>query len=99
MILNNQHLGLVRQQQELFYGERYSEVDLSDNPDFAALAAVFGFSSAVITEASETVEAIDWLFDADGPTLLEVQIPAAENVWPFVVPGQSNDVRLTRAAS
>ena len=37
VMFNNQHLGLVRQQQELFYGRRYSEVDLSDNPDFSML--------------------------------------------------------------
>lgn len=97
IVLNNQHLGLVRQQQELFYGERYSEVDLSDNPDFAALSAVFGFKTETIQRASETSTALDWLIDSAGPSLLEVQIPSAENVWPFVVPGQTNDVRLTRA--
>ncbi len=95
MILNNQHLGLVRQQQELFYGERYSSVDLSDNPDFAALAAVFGFSARTAATHDDARSAIDWLVAADGPALIELQIPAEENVWPFVVPGESNEVRLS----
>lgn len=94
LLVNNSHLGLVRQQQELFYGERYSEVDLSDNPDFCALAGVFGFSCKRITEQLEVANALDWFGNHQGPTLLEVQVPHQQNVWPFVVPGEGNDVRV-----
>lgn len=95
LLVNNSHLGLVRQQQELFYGERYSEVDLSDNPDFCRLAGVFGFECKQISENQQIQSSLDWLSSQPGPALLEVQLPHQQNVWPFVVPGQSNDVRLT----
>src|SRR3546814_6480310 len=45
VLLDNQALGMVRQWQELFFERRYSEVDLSDNPDFAAVAGAFGIRS------------------------------------------------------
>lgn len=95
LLMNNQHLGLVRQQQELFYGERYSAVDLSDNPDFAELGSVFGFESMVADTHCDAEAALHWLMAARGPALLELRIPVTENVWPFVVPGESNDVRLS----
>jgi acetolactate synthase-1/2/3 large subunit len=94
VMFNNRHLGLVRQQQELFYGQRYSEVDLSDNPDFPELVKSFGFTSGSISSTSETAQATSWLKNCPGPVFLEVNIPANENVWPFVIPGQSNSHRL-----
>src|SRR5690606_39224515 len=45
VLLDNQRLGLVRQWQQLFFEQRYSETDLSDNPDFVALAQSFGIDS------------------------------------------------------
>ncbi|HCV96357.1 MAG TPA: acetolactate synthase large subunit, partial [Stenotrophomonas sp.] len=55
VLLDNSSLGMVRQWQELFFAERYSEIDLSDNPDFAALAQVFGIPATRI-EARDDVE-------------------------------------------
>ena len=99
ILFNNQHLGLVRQQQELFYDERYSAVDLSDNPNFSELVRAFGFDTATISKAGQSIAAISWLTNHSGPAFLEVAIPAQQNVWPFVVPGQSNSVRLTAASN
>ena len=45
LLIDNQSLGLVRQWQELFYDRNYSEVDLSDNPDFVAVAKAFGIEA------------------------------------------------------
>jgi thiamine pyrophosphate-dependent acetolactate synthase large subunit-like protein len=56
VLLDNQALGMVRQWQELFFAERYSEIDLSDNPDFAALAQAFGIEACMST-ARDDVEA------------------------------------------
>ena len=115
LLVNNNHLGLVRQQQELFYDQRYSEVDLSDNPDFCQLTQIFGFANKRITlsnersneksceerseknndKSNQVSSALDWLTQTDGPALLEVVLPHHQNVWPFVVPGESNDVRLS----
>ena len=45
VLLDNQALGMVRQWQELFFDKRYSEIDLTDNPDFIALAQAFGIEA------------------------------------------------------
>ncbi|MCA1934919.1 MAG: acetolactate synthase 2 catalytic subunit [Asticcacaulis sp.] len=90
VLLDNSSLGLVRQWQELFYEENYSEIDLSDNPDFVEVAKAFGLSAFRITQRHEVEGAIDRLLAADAPTLLHVLIDPRENVWPLVPPGASN---------
>lgn len=90
VVLDNQYLGMVRQQQELFYAGRESEVDLSDNPDFAALARVFGIHALHIERADQIRRGIETLFAYAGPMLLHVSIRRGDNVWPIVKPGGSN---------
>ena len=90
VLLDNSSLGLVRQWQELFYQENYSEIDLSDNPDFVVVAKAFGLDAFRITHRHEVEGAIDRLLAAEGPTLLHVLIDPRENVWPLVPPGASN---------
>lgn len=90
VLLDNQALGMVRQWQELFFAGNYSEIDLSDNPDFAALARVFGLEAKTITKRAEVPDAIDWLIDCKGPALMHVHIDPAANVWPLVPPGADN---------
>src|SRR5690606_719897 len=48
VLLDNSSLGMVRQWQELFFAERYSETDLSDNPDFAEITRAFGIHAESI---------------------------------------------------
>ncbi|KID58973.1 acetolactate synthase catalytic subunit [Pseudoalteromonas luteoviolacea] len=95
VILDNQRLGMVRQWQELFFSARYSETNLSDNPDFVQLAAVFGIPGQTITHASEVDEAIEQLVNSEGPYILHACIDDKENVWPLVPPGAANDEMLT----
>lgn len=90
VLLDNSSLGLVRQWQQLFYQENYSEIDLSDNPDFVVVAKAFGLDAFRITHRHEVEGAIDRLLAAEGPTLLHVLIDPRENVWPLVPPGASN---------
>ncbi|EGF91368.1 acetolactate synthase, large subunit, biosynthetic type [Asticcacaulis biprosthecium C19] len=90
VLLDNSSLGLVRQWQELFYQENYSEIDLSDNPDFVQVAKAFGIDAFRITHRHEVEGAVDRLLAAEGPTLLHVLIDPRENVWPLVPPGASN---------
>lgn len=90
IILDNQCLGMVRQQQELFYKERYSEIDLSDNPDFLKMAEAFEIPSHSINRASQMRRAIEMLFAYNGPMLLHVNINPQDNVWPIVKPGAAN---------
>jgi len=90
LLLDNASLGMVRQWQELFFDGNYSEIDLSDNPDFAALARVFGLAARTIDTRDQADEALDWLLRTPGPALLHVKIDPKANVWPLVPPGHNN---------
>ncbi|MBD58943.1 MAG: acetolactate synthase 2 catalytic subunit [Citromicrobium sp.] len=90
VLLDNAMLGLVRQWQELFFAGNYSEVDLSDNPDFVEVANAFGIEAFGIERHEEVDGAIDRLMAARGPILAHVRIDPEENVWPLVPPGKSN---------
>ena len=90
LVLDNEALGLVRQWQDLFFDGRRSEVDLSDNPDFVALAEVFGISGMRAWRAQQEADVIDFLLHSDGPALAHVLIDPKANVWPLVPPGKSN---------
>ena len=90
VLLDNQALGMVRQWQELFFEKRYSEIDLSDNPDFAAVAAAFGVQALHVERAADVDDALRALLDAPGPMLLHVAIDPAANVWPLVPPNHNN---------
>ncbi|MBT2746352.1 MULTISPECIES: acetolactate synthase 2 catalytic subunit [unclassified Lysobacter] len=90
VLLDNQALGMVRQWQELFFERRYSEIDLSDNPDFCALAAAFGVKAMYVDRADSVEEALTYMLETPGPVLLHVAIDQAANVWPLVPPNHNN---------
>ena len=90
VLLDNSCLGMVRQWQELFFEERYSEVDLSDNPDFAVLARAFGIPAFTVERRDQVDDAIARLLNEPGPMLCHVKIDPRANVWPLVPPGKSN---------
>jgi acetolactate synthase-1/2/3 large subunit len=94
VLLDNSSLGMVRQWQELFFAKRYSEIDLSDNPDFAALAEVFGIRARRIDRRSEVEDALVDLLAQPGPALLHVAIDVKANVWPLVPPNTANGTML-----
>lgn len=98
VLLDNSCLGMVRQWQELFHAERYSEVDLSDNPDFVAVAQAFGIEAFAVEERDRVDDAIARLLAAEGPVLCHVKIDPRANVWPLVPPGKSNAQMLEAAA-
>jgi acetolactate synthase-1/2/3 large subunit len=90
LLLDNSALGLVRQWQEIFFDGNYSEVHLSDNPDFAGVARAFGIQARSIKEPGEVRDALDWLLNTQGAAMLHVSIDSMENVWPLVPPGKPN---------
>jgi acetolactate synthase-1/2/3 large subunit len=94
LLIDNQSLGMVRQWQELFFERRFSEVDLSDNPDFAAVARSFGVDALTVQEAGQVDEAVDALLHHSGPLLVHCRIDPAANVWPLVPPGHTNATML-----
>ncbi|QTF06698.1 acetolactate synthase 2 catalytic subunit [Brenneria izadpanahii] len=96
VLLDNQRLGMVRQWQQLFFDERYSETNLSDNPDFLTLASAFDIPGQRISRKDQIDDALDALFNSDGPYLLHVSIDEYENVWPLVPPGAGNETMLDK---
>jgi acetolactate synthase-1/2/3 large subunit len=97
IILDNACLGMVRQWQELFHGERYSEVDLSDNPDFVKLAEVYRVPASRLNRNDEIEKSLkDFLF-SEGPSLLHVLITEHQNVYPIVPPGAAPQEMVHKA--
>ena len=102
-ILNNSYLGMVRQWQEMFYDERYSEVFLSPNiPDFTKWAEAMGCVGIRVDEPDEVQPAIDRANEInDRPVVVDFRTEQSEKVFPMVAAGQANDavmVHPTQAA-
>ncbi|RYY53508.1 MAG: biosynthetic-type acetolactate synthase large subunit [Chitinophagaceae bacterium] len=87
LILNNQFLGMVRQWQQLFHGNRYSFVDIT-SPDFVQVAKGFGIAGNSIKTREELEPALKQMLDHDGSFLLEVFVGKENNVFPMVPQGR-----------
>ena len=92
-ILNNAYLGMVRQWQELFYEERYSEVYLSpDLPDYVKWAEAMGCVGLKVESPEEVAPAIEKANSVDDrPVVIDFRTDAFEKVYPMVPAGASND--------
>lgn len=92
-ILNNAYLGMVRQWQELFYEERYSEVYLSpDLPDYVKWAEAMGCVAMRVETPEDVVPAIEKANAIDDrPVVIEFRVDWREKVYPMVPAGASND--------
>ena len=86
-LLNNGHMGMVRQWQELFYGERYSYSSLK-NPDFANLAKAFGAAGYTVDKKEDVPAGIEKMLAEKKPCLVDFKIDRMENVWPMVAAGK-----------
>jgi acetolactate synthase-1/2/3 large subunit len=92
-ILNNSYLGMVRQWQEMFYGERYSEVDLGGGiPDFVRWAEAMGCVGIRVDSPEEVEPAIEKANSInDRPVVVDFRVEEFEKVFPMVPAGASND--------
>ncbi len=99
-ILNNSYLGMVRQWQELFYEERYSEVYLSpDVPDFVKWAESMGCVGIRVESPEEVAPAIEKANSIDDRSVVvDFRVDAREKVFPMVPAGQSNDDLILHAS-
>lgn len=88
ILLNNHYLGMVRQWQELFFGERYSFTQMK-NPDFAAVARAYGIGSIEVNRREELDDAIADMLKDDKPYLLVVNVETKGMVYPMVPVGAS----------
>ena len=88
---------MVRQWQALFLEQRFSETDLSDNPDFVRVAQAFGIDAFAVTHRDEEAHAVRRLLDTPGPVLAHVRLDPRANVWPIVPPGADNSTMWKEA--
>ncbi|MEJ2061226.1 MAG: biosynthetic-type acetolactate synthase large subunit [Gammaproteobacteria bacterium] len=95
VIMNNNHLGLVRQQQALFYGARFAAVNNRRGVDFAALAAAMGASGYDLGKAEDPHATLSRALREEGPCVINVPIAAEEMVLPMVPPGAANREMIT----
>ncbi|NJE34982.1 biosynthetic-type acetolactate synthase large subunit [Megasphaera sp. SW808] len=91
VVLHNSVLGMVNQWQRLFYGQHYSQSVIADNPDITAVSGAMGVPGRTVRKPEELAQGLDWLFAAEGAALLDVCIPADENVYPMVPGGKRLD--------
>ena len=90
LLLDNEHLGMVRQWQELFFDRRYSSVELT-NPNFCMISEGFGVKARKVTDAAEIEEAIAEMLSYEGPYLLHVAVEKEENIFPMIASGKAVD--------
>lgn len=94
IIFNNGFLGLVRQQQELFYGKRYIASQFNVRPDLVMVARGFGIKSFDLEKEENPVETLAEALSIDGPVLINVPVRSEENVFPMVPPGAANRIMI-----
>ena len=90
LVFNNAQLGLVRQQQELFYGGRYEAAHFASVPDFAALARAFGLRGVRLDPDGDPLAELSAALAAPGPCVIDIPIHEQANVYPMVPPGAPN---------
>jgi acetolactate synthase I/II/III large subunit len=90
LLMNNRHLGLVRQQQEMFYGERYIASRFEQGPDFAGIARAFGVEGVDLAFENDPEAALWEALERPGPCLIDLPVRHEENVLPMVPPGGAN---------
>ena len=87
IVLNNNFLGMVRQWQSLFYGQRFSSTDLSSQPDFVKIAGGFGGVGFSVSTKAEFEDALKQALASKKVSVIEAKIDRFENVWPMVPAG------------
>jgi acetolactate synthase-1/2/3 large subunit len=88
-LLNNEYLGMVRQQQEVQYRGNLVEVDLSGSPDYVKLAQAYGIPAWRVTDARALDETIGAALAYPGPAIIEFRVARTEDVYPWVLGGTS----------
>jgi acetolactate synthase-1/2/3 large subunit len=96
ILFNNNQLGLVRQQQELFYDKKYTASCFEKQNEIAALAGEFGIRGIKLTKADDFKEMFNPACKESGSVLIEIPISGTENVYPMVTPGKANREMLVK---
>lgn len=90
-IMNNTVLGMVRQWQKVFYGNRFADTDPHRKTDFVKVAEAFGVKGMRISSNEDIQSVVDEALAYDGPVLVDCVISPDSNVLPMIPPGGSAD--------
>ncbi|MFD1646148.1 biosynthetic-type acetolactate synthase large subunit [Haloarchaeobius litoreus] len=90
VVLNNEHIGMVRQWQDAFYDRRRMASEYHWCPDFATLAEGFGAKGITVADYDDVADAITEALEYDGPAVLDCHVDPEENVYPMVPSGGDN---------
>jgi len=94
VVLNNDHLGMVRQWQELFFDKRYASTVMT-NPDFVKIAEGYYIEAKRVSKREDLAEAVQAMIASEKPFFLEVRVEKEDNVFPMIPSGASvSDIRL-----
>ena len=94
VILNNRHLGMVRQWQELFYNHNYSSTNMEAQPDFVKLAEAYGAEGYRIEKPEDLLPELEKALATPNPAFIDVVVEREENVYPIVPAGAALDEML-----
>jgi acetolactate synthase-1/2/3 large subunit len=90
VIINNFFLGMVKQWQDLFFGGRYSGVELTGNPDFVKIAEAFGAIGFRVTEEDDVEKVLMRAMEIeDKPVVVDAWVDPDEHVYPMIPSGRS----------
>jgi acetolactate synthase-1/2/3 large subunit len=89
-------MGMVRQWQEFFHGNRYAESYMESLPDFVKLAEAFGAVGLRAEKASEVDDVIKEMIRVDKPVICDIVVDRTENVYPMIPGGAAhNEIKLS----
>jgi acetolactate synthase I/II/III large subunit len=91
LILNNSYMGMVRQWQELFHGNRHSESYMDALPDFVMLGKAFGITGLRAERPEQVEEVLREMIEIRGPVIVDMCIDRSENVYPMIPAGAAHN--------
>jgi acetolactate synthase-1/2/3 large subunit len=89
-ILNNRYMGMVRQWQEMFHGNRYSESYMDSLPDFVKLAEAYGMKGLRCEKVADVDKTIKEMLAIKGPVIVDMMVDQNENVYPMIPAGAAH---------
>lgn len=91
LILNNHYMGMVRQWQELFFGDRHSESYMDALPDFVKLAEAYGMTGLRCEQAKDVDNVLQAMIDTPGAVVVDMLVDPKENVYPMIPAGAAHN--------
>ncbi len=89
-ILNNRYMGMVRQWQDMFHGERHSQSYMESLPDFIKLAEAYGMVGLRCDKVADVDATIEKMINTPGPVIVDMVVDQNENVYPMIAAGAAH---------